>query len=1211
MNNDVDYRTFSERDEMEMMADTSISQSPSDELNEASDLTTFIEATFKKWECNKFVASKKNRETCGCGQPKEVHKNILDLVGTWNKDVHSTTSKTNAFGEVKFLGFGPEDDLKPYIRLADNTAYEDVWTLLKDYWNVKPPTLIISVTGGNKSFHLSRKMEQAFQDGLVNAASSTGAWITTTGHNAGVAKVVGKAVGFYRMANVADKQITCLGCLSWGYVDNKEALVNEQGGGKFPAIYNFEDCQPVTDLKSEAPLQPNHSHFLFIDDGVDKKYGGEGFRAGVEMHISQRVSTKGEKCPVVRLVLEGGVNTLTGAAEAIKNDIPCVFFKGTGRTADFISNAYRLTAAYSSEEETGFPDNFDELISHDTAHFLIQCKSDRSKEKVYAEVRTILSKRLLVNVFDFTSGDSADVEFAILNALLKAYRSDVNTQASLALAWNRCDLAREEIFSTEKRLQWLTIPMHEHMTKALVQNKVDFVQLFLDKGVDVKNLLTYTKLAEIWSKSLDIPSSPAATLIKAKLRIDYAMVIEGNLAGKVKTKSFLKAIGNMLASELGFRCLNPYDGEARIVFDQDALKDGQHRFLNPEKELFLWAVCFNRAELASLFWQAGNDHIALALGGASVLLSFSKVAYILDMTDQAAALEEHARKLEEKASGVLTECNNNNRMNTAKTLVRNIPEFGHNVTALSVSNVGKHMHFMENSACQSFLSNVWKGHLATYTEMWRIIVAVFFPFVILSMRFRVGHVRDDTKSRKDEGVHSPLTKESPVGILKAAYYFYTSPIVKFIFYVISMLVLFVIFAYFVCIDLLPWEDKDHIVPRSHVIEFIVWAWMATLVAEELRQIIGNQVQSWRSKIVDWISDFWNQLDVAIYLLLLISVILRFALTGEAFFYARVTYVFCLSTMLVRFSNNMYVHPDLGPKVIMIGKMLNDLVFFLALLVIFIASYGISSQALLFPNALPQAKIFKQIFYYPYWTMNGEFDLDLAEGSLSDGTPCSTNRTVLANDPGIVQCPTSTWVVPLALCIYVLIVNVLLLNLLIAVFSYTFQQIQEQSNRVWRFTLYSFIEENYNRPVLAPPFVVFSHLFLIVRGIYHRYRGERPTTAFYVMCSEEETARLRSFERYAVNVYNFKQRKEDEEKIGSQIGTAGEKIVAEMTQLKEDIGSKTDVETIGTLQAAVNELRAEVSGQRVRIDQQTQLLRDILSRMSGGVDPKPRKESDVE
>ncbi len=30
---------------------------------------------------------------------------------------------------------------------------------------------------------------------------------------------------------------------------------------------------------------------------------------------------------------------------------------------------------------------------------------------------------------------------------------------------------------------------------------------------------------------------------------------------------------------------------------------------SPERELFLWAVLFNRQELANIFWRMGKDHI--------------------------------------------------------------------------------------------------------------------------------------------------------------------------------------------------------------------------------------------------------------------------------------------------------------------------------------------------------------------------------------------------------------------------------------------------------------------------------------------------------------------------------------------------------------------------------------------------------------------------
>ncbi len=46
-------------------------------------------------------------------------------------------------------------------------------------------------------------------------------------------------------------------------------------------------AQPRGDKKGEAPLEPNHTQFIFVDDGSEKKYGGEiWFRARLEQAIS-------------------------------------------------------------------------------------------------------------------------------------------------------------------------------------------------------------------------------------------------------------------------------------------------------------------------------------------------------------------------------------------------------------------------------------------------------------------------------------------------------------------------------------------------------------------------------------------------------------------------------------------------------------------------------------------------------------------------------------------------------------------------------------------------------------------------------------------------------------------------------------------------------------------------------------------------------------
>ena len=62
-----------------------------------------------------------------------------------------------------------------YIRVTDNLKnVENVFALLNDYWHVRQPKLIISVTGGAKRFYLKNRLKASFIRGLISAATSTG-----------------------------------------------------------------------------------------------------------------------------------------------------------------------------------------------------------------------------------------------------------------------------------------------------------------------------------------------------------------------------------------------------------------------------------------------------------------------------------------------------------------------------------------------------------------------------------------------------------------------------------------------------------------------------------------------------------------------------------------------------------------------------------------------------------------------------------------------------------------------------------------------------------------------------------------------------------------------------------------------------------------------------------------------------------------------------
>ena len=129
---------------------------------------------------------------------------------------------------------------------------KNVVTLMKKYWCMSQPKLIISVTGGAKRFNLKSRLKNSFKRGLVNAATSTGhisitsievqenkpnikspfycagAWIVTGGTNAGVMEFVGEALKEYVLTEgVIEQPVVALGIATWGIVDNKEALISE------------------------------------------------------------------------------------------------------------------------------------------------------------------------------------------------------------------------------------------------------------------------------------------------------------------------------------------------------------------------------------------------------------------------------------------------------------------------------------------------------------------------------------------------------------------------------------------------------------------------------------------------------------------------------------------------------------------------------------------------------------------------------------------------------------------------------------------------------------------------------------------------------------------------------------------------------------------------------------------------------------------------
>jgi hypothetical protein len=63
----------------------------------------------------------------------------------------------------------------------------------------------------------------------------------------------------------------------------------------------------------------------------------------------------------------------------------------------------------------------------------------------------------------------------------------------------------------------------------------------------------------------------------------------------------------------------------------------------PERELFIWAVVFNRMSMARMFWRTCRDHVGAALIANMLLKSLSVEANKFEEFQLADALEANAK----------------------------------------------------------------------------------------------------------------------------------------------------------------------------------------------------------------------------------------------------------------------------------------------------------------------------------------------------------------------------------------------------------------------------------------------------------------------------------------------------------------------------------------------------------------------------------------
>uniref|UniRef100_A0A8C6SPQ4 Transient receptor potential cation channel, subfamily M, member 1b n=1 Tax=Neogobius melanostomus TaxID=47308 RepID=A0A8C6SPQ4_9GOBI len=1002
----------------------------------------------------------------------------------WTTVKHTRTYPTDAYGLIEFQGGGFVNKAL-YIRCSFDTKPDNLLHMMVKDWQLELPTLLISVHGGLQNFDLQPKLKQVFGKGLIKAAVTTGAWIFTGGVNTGVIRHVGEALKEH--SSKSRGKVCAIGIAPWGILENKEDLLGKDVTRPYQTMAN-----PLSKL---AVLNNSHSHFILTDNGTCGKYGSEvKLRRLLEKHISlQKINTRlGQGVPLVCLI-------------SLRDEppIPVVVCDGSGRASDILSFAHKFS------EEGG-------LISDDVRDQLlvtIQKTFNYTKsqsQQILLMVLECMKKRELITVFRMGSEGQEDIEMAILTALLKGTNASAPDQLSLALAWNRVDIARNQIFVYGHHLP--VNSLEQAMMDALVLDRVDFVKLLLEHGVNIHHFLT-------------IPDWRSC------------------------------------------------------------------RFKFPFHELMLWAVLMKRQKMALFLWQRGEEAMAKALVACKLYKAMAHECSESELVDDISQdLENNSREFGQLAYELLDQSYKHDEQVAMKLLTYELVNWS-NSTCLKLAVAAKQRDFIAHTCSQMLLTDMWMGCLrigknpGLSPSFFQVILGIIFPPLILLLDFRIGdeayHAAsenedgkdDDTKSSKEAADSTSRrgdeeegsTKVRKIPIARRYFEFYDAPFTKFWFNTICYLCYLMLYNYIILVKMERWPSLQ---------EWTVIAYILTLA------ILMSEPGKLKQKVSVWMEEYWNITDLVAISTFLLGLMLR--LQPEPYLgYGRVIYCIDIIFWYIRVLDIFGVNKYLGPYVMMIGKMMIDMMYFVVIMLVVLMSFGVSRQAILHPDEEPTWRLARNIFYMPYWMIYGEVFAD------SIDPPCGDQ---LFDEDGkkLPPCIPGAWLTPAIMACYLLVANILLVNLLIAVFNNTFFEVKSISNQVWKFQRYQLIMTFHDRPILPPPLIIFSHLYILQSRLFKRcakkkQEGEldEKDRGLKLRLNPEELKSLYEFEEQCVEEY-FRE-KEDEQQSSSdeRIKVTSERVENMSMRLEEvnerENTMKASLQTVDLRLAQLEELHGRMAG----------------------------------
>ncbi|KAF6734696.1 Transient receptor potential cation channel subfamily M member 4 [Oryzias melastigma] len=769
--------------------------------------------------------------------------------------------------------------------------------------------------------------------------------------------------------------------------------------------------------------------------------------------------------------------------------------------------------------------------------------------KVVEQTLSIYQNKDLITVYNGPQEGLNDFDTVLLKALVRASKQRVsvddspyNEELRLAVTWNRVDIARSELFNGD--ILWKDKDLKDSMTNALINDKPQFVRLFTENGFDIQSYLTYRKLEKLYQsvptgtllyqlleRRLLMRQGITAPVCALESKLDSSNHKKESDQSEQVMKVTLFEVSGVLDMLLDDVCqpfyydvldLAHFSSRRRALKQAAKLLVGkgeyrEKRCFYPWASLFIWAILQRRNEMATFFWEMAGESVLTALSGCKMLREMSKLE---TETEGKLSLKEMAQSFENLAHDIFSSCYRSDENRAFTLLIKKSPVWG-GTTCLQMGMGADTRLFFSHDGVQSLLSQIWWGDMKRNTEVWKLLLTFFCPILCYTnlISFRKQEEQDN-KLEDEEGkpnedhvdsnydygttvfsypdmkhidgdAQAPVSPSTPMidkdtlfrpprrpFIVSRWRQFWFAPVTSFLGNVVMYFLFLVLFAYVLLVDF-----KLPLTEGPAVSEYVLYFWVFTIVCEEIRETAFLGMMSWRQRLKSYIQDVWNKIDIAAIILFIVGLICR--MYEKSYEFGRE--VLCVDYMVftLRLIHIFAIHKQLGPKIIIVGKMMKDIFFFLFFLGVWLIAYGVANQALIYSYDSNPDRIFRRVFYRPYLHIFGQIPVEEIDSGKNWDLECTKNRTFIDDGSEPCRAEYSNWVVVVLLVIYLLVTNILLINLLIAMFSHTFSEVQANSDIYWKFQRYNLIVTYHFRPSLAPPFIIISHINLFIKRVIRK------------------------------------------------------------------------------------------------------------------------------